>query len=231
MLFFNLLPKTLYCDIRLIPKEKECKEKCFLFLPSPYIIDQKVPREPSQEIVYKWEIGKAKRMDGKIVTVPDGEYKIEVCESGTNICDQSDNYFKILPAKKTILVQLNNLQIKEIQQNPEEGILATFIVTKPFTGFKCLYVPDRKSGKFRSCPFTLKTKILKALIIGLKVNISEKTSLDEVDLDVLVPLAIQNFQAGNKINVYGDFDKNTNEIDALSVFKITRPLKQVPKPY
>jgi hypothetical protein len=57
-----------------------------------YVIDERVPREPGPEIVYKWEVGKVK--DNR--QVPDGEYKVEVCESGTNNCDMSDDYFRIV---------------------------------------------------------------------------------------------------------------------------------------
>ena len=63
----------------------------------------------------------------------------------------------------TVLVQLNNLQIKEIKQNPEEGVLATFIVTKASSGFKCSYFPTEESEKARPCPLKLRRNILKAL--------------------------------------------------------------------
>jgi hypothetical protein len=61
----------------------------------------------------------------------------------------------------TVLVQLNNLQIKEIQQNPEEDILATFIVTKSSLGFKCQYFPDEESENPKPCPLKLRRNILK----------------------------------------------------------------------
>ena len=124
----------------------------------------------------------------------------------------------------TILVQLNNLQIKEIKQNPEEDILATFIVTKASLGFKCQYFPDEESEKPKPCPLKLKRNILKTLRQGLKVNISEETELLDINRE---NITIQDFQVGDKINVYGELDKNTYEVDALIVRKIGKG-KMVP---
>jgi hypothetical protein len=125
----------------------------------------------------------------------------------------------------TVLVQLNNLQIKEIQQNPEEGILATFIVTKASPGFKCQYFPDKES-KPKPCPLKLRRNILKALRQGLKVNISEETELLDINRE---NITIQDFQVGDKINVYGELDRQSYEIDALIVRRIGKG-KIVPPP-
>jgi hypothetical protein len=119
----------------------------------------------------------------------------------------------------TILVQLNNLQIKEIQQNPEEDILATFIVTKSSLGFRCQYFPDEESKKSRSCPIKLRRNILKALRQGLKVNISEETELLDINRE---NITIQGFQVGDKINVYGFMDKDNYSIDALIVRNVVK---------
>jgi len=126
---------------------------------------------------------------------------------------------------EAILVQLNNLQIKEIKQNPEEGILSTFIVTKPSLGFTCQYFPDEES-KPRPCPLKLRRNILKSLRQGLKVNISEETELLDINRE---NITIQDFQVGDKINVYGELDKQSYEIDALIVRRIEKG-KIVPPP-
>jgi hypothetical protein len=118
---------------------------------------------------------------------------------------------------ETILVQLNNLQIKEIKQNPEEGILATLIVTKSSSGFKCSYFPSEESEKSRPCPLKLRRNILKALGQGLKINISEETELLDINRE---NINLQDLQVGNKINVYGELDKQSYEVDALIVRKI-----------
>jgi hypothetical protein len=117
----------------------------------------------------------------------------------------------------TILVQLNNLQIKEIKQNPEEGILATLIVTKSSSGFKCSYFPSEESEKSRPCPLKLRRNILKALGQGLKINISEETELLDINRE---NIDLQDLQVGNKINIYGELDKQSYEVDALIVRKI-----------
>jgi len=127
---------------------------------------------------------------------------------------------------ETILVQLNNLQIKEIKQNPEEGILATLIVTKSSSGFKCSYFPSEESEKSRPCPLKLRRNILKALGQGLKINISEETELLDINRE---NIDLQDLQVGNKINVYGELDKQSYEVDALIVRKI-RKGKIVPAP-
>jgi hypothetical protein len=126
----------------------------------------------------------------------------------------------------TILVQLNNLQIKEIQQNPEEDILATFIVTKVSLGFKCQYFSDEESEKPKPCPLKLRRNILKALRQGLKVNISEETELLDINRE---NINIQDFKVGDKINVYGELDRRSYEIDALIVRRIGKG-KIVPPP-
>jgi len=120
---------------------------------------------------------------------------------------------------ETILIQLNNLQIKEIKQNPEEGVLATFIVTKASSGFRCSYFPNKESERSRPCPRRLKNKILKSLRQGLKVNISEETELLDINRE---NISLQDFQVGDKINVYGELDKQSYEIDALIVRKLTK---------
>jgi len=105
---------------------------------------------------------------------------------------------------EAILVQLNNLQIKEIKQNPEEGILSTFIVTKPSLGFTCQYFPDEES-KPRPCPLKLRRNILKSLRQGLKVNISEETELLDINRE---NITIQDFQVGDKINCFASIWRN-----------------------
>jgi hypothetical protein len=105
-------PTTKYYDLRLVPKSPECTGRfCPLYLPAPYVIDKRVPRKPGTEIVYKWGVGKVK--DNR--EVPDGEYKVEVCESGTNNCDMSDNYFKIVSAPSEVILDVKVLDPKTNQ--------------------------------------------------------------------------------------------------------------------
>jgi hypothetical protein len=118
---------------------------------------------------------------------------------------------------ETILVQLNNIQIKEIKQNSEEDILATLIVTKFSSGFKCSYFPSEESEKSRPCSLKLRRNILKALRKGLKINILEETELLDINRE---NIKLQDLQVGNKINVYGELNKQSYEIDALIVRKI-----------
>jgi hypothetical protein len=50
----------------------------------------------------------------KTVIVPDGQYTIQICESGTNICDSSNNYFTITTANsQTVSVRISFSSINE----------------------------------------------------------------------------------------------------------------------
>ena len=116
----------------------------------------------------------------------------------------------------TILVQFNNLKIREIQQNPEEGVLATFIAEK-LAGFRCRYFLSEESTISRPCSLRLRREVLRALRQGLRVHIYEDTELLGLNREVIT---LQNFQVGDRINVYGELNRNTYEVDALIVRKI-----------
>jgi hypothetical protein len=118
---------------------------------------------------------------------------------------------------ETILVQLNNLKIREIQQNPEEGVLAKFVVEK-LAGFRCRYFQSEESTISRPCSLRLRREVLRALRQGLKVHIYEDTELLGLNREAIT---LQNFQVGDRINVYGELNRNTTyEVDALIVRKI-----------
>ena len=99
---------TIYYNIRLVPRGPKCRVSpegrvdCPLVHLFTYVIDEKVPRQPGQEIVYKWEVGKVKYN----IEVAYGEYRVEVCESGTNNCDISDDYFKIVSGSVPGVIQV-----------------------------------------------------------------------------------------------------------------------------
>ena len=45
---------------------------------------------------YSWSVGKVLDTYGTGNTAPDGSYTIQVCQTGSTICDSSDSYFKIV---------------------------------------------------------------------------------------------------------------------------------------
>ena len=45
---------------------------------------------------YSWSVGKIMNTYGAGDTAPDGSYTVQVCQTGTDICDSSDSYFKIV---------------------------------------------------------------------------------------------------------------------------------------
>lgn len=44
---------------------------------------------------YDWSVGKVKNINGSDVTAPNGSYTVQICQTGTTVCDSSDSYFKI----------------------------------------------------------------------------------------------------------------------------------------
>jgi hypothetical protein len=89
-------PTIKYYDISLVPKQPECKELCPQYSFGTLLIDDKIPIQVGQEMVYKWEVGKIKDKTGWTGWAPDGLYKINICESNTTNCDISDDYFQIV---------------------------------------------------------------------------------------------------------------------------------------
>src|SRR3989338_2943219 len=57
----------------------------------PYFIAKGVNDSP-----YNWGVGKVISTYGSGETAPDGAYTVQVCQTGTNTCDSSDSYFKIV---------------------------------------------------------------------------------------------------------------------------------------
>ena len=52
---------------------------------------------------YSWSVGKYLNVLGTGTggVAPDGSYTVQVCQTGTSICDSSDNYFKIVSGTTT----------------------------------------------------------------------------------------------------------------------------------
>lgn len=80
-----------YYDIRLMPYDFPCTGQVCPLAPArmPYTIAKSVGG-----LSYNWGIGKVIDIDNSYVS--DGSYTIQICQTGTSICDSSDSYFKIV---------------------------------------------------------------------------------------------------------------------------------------
>lgn len=78
-----------FYDISLINYHSPClNNRCPLSVTAPIVIAKGVYGNS-----YKWNVGKILNENEK---VRDGSYQIVVCETGSGVCDSSDNYFKII---------------------------------------------------------------------------------------------------------------------------------------
>src|SRR3989338_1040133 len=79
----------IYYDIELVSYyPSPCQPGSECPVPLPYTIANNV-----SGFSYSWSVGKI-MTSGGIAT--DGSYMVQICQSGTNICDASDSYFKVV---------------------------------------------------------------------------------------------------------------------------------------
>jgi hypothetical protein len=81
-------------NIKLVPYYPPCTGLiCPLYpVQQPYIISSNVSGSS-----YNWIVGKVVNIYGTD-TAPDGQYTVQVCQTGTSVCDSSNSYFKIVSA-------------------------------------------------------------------------------------------------------------------------------------
>ncbi len=85
-------------DINLVNYYTPCVDRCPLRpIHAPYTIAQKVTGSS-----YNWRVGDIVSSTADMSAV-DGLYQIQVCVSGTDTCDSSDNYFTVNSAGKEII--------------------------------------------------------------------------------------------------------------------------------
>ena len=94
-------PAPKYYDINLMPYYPPCISNVCPAYPyiSPYTIAKSVYGSS-----YSWSVGRYgyenaggdAMINPSILVVPDGSYTVQVCQSGSGICDSSDFYFKII---------------------------------------------------------------------------------------------------------------------------------------
>ncbi len=125
-------PEGVYCgsddkkktyDLKLVPFSYE--PPCSVGIPcttspttvrAPYIIAQRVSGSS-----HSWSVGKI--IDSNTI-IPDGSYTVQVCQSGTNTCDSSDSYFKIVSETANISPKI--VGIPAIPANIQVGQTVNF---------------------------------------------------------------------------------------------------------
>jgi len=125
------------------------------------------------------------------------------------------------------IVQVNNLKITRIILNPGiNDVKAVFFAVRD-VDWKCMFWETEESPISLACPQYLLKPILEK---ELAIQISNDTNLL---LKNRKKAKIEDFNVGDKINVYGFMDKDNYSIDALIVRKIVstpKPLPPIPVP-
>jgi hypothetical protein len=118
------------------------------------------------------------------------------------------------------IVQINNLRITRILLDTGiQNVKAIFFAVRDI-GWKCLLFESEESEKSLPCVLDIRRPILQK---ELAIQITDDTILL---LRNRQRAKLEDFQVGDKINVYGFMDKDNYSIDAL----IVRNIVSVPKP-
>jgi hypothetical protein len=123
-----------------------------------------------------------------------------------------------------IIVQINNLRITRILLDPGiQNVKAIFFAVRDI-GWKCMLFESEESKKSLPCILDIRRKVLQK---ELAIQITDDTILI---LRNRQRAKLEDFQVGDKINVYGFMDKDNYSIDALIVRKVASVPKQIFKP-
>jgi|GEM_PF-1284254 len=110
-----------------------------------------------------------------------------------------------------VIVQINNLRITRILLDPGiQNVKAIFFVARDI-GWKCMLFESEESEKSLPCVLDVRRKVLQK---ELAIQISNDTILLQKNRQ---KAKLEDFKVGDKINVYGFMDKDSNGIDALIV--------------
>jgi hypothetical protein len=128
----------------------------------------------------------------------------------------------ILPDKDRsddVIVQINNLRITRILPDPRvENVKAVFFGVRDID-WKCMLFESEESEKSLPCVLDVRRPILQKELV---IQISNDTILLQRNRQ---RAKLEDFQVGDKINVYGFMDKDSSRIDAL----IVRNIVSVPR--
>jgi hypothetical protein len=122
------------------------------------------------------------------------------------------------------IVQINNLRITRILLDPGiQNVKAVFFAVRDI-GWKCMLFESEESEKSLPCVLDVRRPILQK---ELAIQISNDTILLQRNRQ---RAKLEDFQVGDKINVYGFMDKDNNAIDALIIRNVVSVLKPIFKP-
>jgi len=123
-----------------------------------------------------------------------------------------------------VIVQINNLRITRILLDPGiENVKAVFFAVRDL-GWKCLLFESEENEESLPC------------ILDLRRPISQKELAIQISNDTILlqrnrrRAKLEDFQPGDKINVYGFMDKDNYSIDALIVRNVVSVPKPIPQP-
>ncbi len=87
-------------DLKLVPYQAPCPagSMCPMYMLAPYTIATGIAINQDS---YSWDVGQYSNINGNggtgdVGTVPDGQYSVQICQSGTSNCDSSDGVFNIV---------------------------------------------------------------------------------------------------------------------------------------
>jgi hypothetical protein len=124
------------------------------------------------------------------------------------------------------IVQINNLRITRILFDPGiQNVKAIFFAVRDI-GWKCMLFESEESEKSLPCILDVRRKVLQK---ELAIQISNDTILLQRNRQ---RAKLEDFQVGDKINIYGFMDKDNYSIDALIVRNLNLPriVKCKPRP-
>src|ERR1035437_87329 len=79
-------------DLKITQRYVCTTQVCPAIAYAPYTIATNIPINQNS---YNWSVGTALNYSGVSQTLPDGQYNIQICETGTSNCDSSDGVFTI----------------------------------------------------------------------------------------------------------------------------------------
>ncbi len=94
-----------YADLRVTQKYSCTTQICPAIAYAPYTIASGIPINQNS---YNWNVGYATGyIGGGTQTLPDGQYTVQVCQTGTDVCDSSDAPFTIMSGSVSGLADIN----------------------------------------------------------------------------------------------------------------------------
>ena len=81
-----------YADLKVTQTYNCTTQICPAIAYAPYTIASTISINQNS---YSWNVGTATNYNGQAATLPDGQYSVQICQSGTSVCDSSDNTFTI----------------------------------------------------------------------------------------------------------------------------------------